>query len=533
MTRDIIRGPAARRKPLVAPDAAALKANGVYYTPQPLVDFVVGHTLGPLFAGKALAEAVQVRILDPACGTGVFLLGAFRWLVKWHELQAPGRHLTPNLRRRILRNNLFGVDVDAVAVETARQTLFQASGERTPLPGGLAENLRIGNALLGPDSAAPDSFDWQAAFPFIMRNGGFDVVLGNPPWGQKDIVKNVAVKQYVCQHYPSSAGIFDWFRPFIELGVRLAKHGGRFGMVLPDTLLLKDYPTTRRYLLDHLALERIDWWGRAFSAATIDVATVIGTKQAALPCHQVTVAIRDKTAARAHTIPQNDFRANPRHVFNLTLTAAKRQAVEQLAAYPQLGDYFEIHEGVHSGNMRAELFVAERVDDSCRELLFGREEMIPYQLNWGGRFVRLGVMPHKKTPQRYANVGQSEWHERAKVLVRRTGDHVRASVERQRRYASNNFFLLFPRHAYALDLDGLCALLNSCFMTAYFRTIEPRRGRAFAELKIKHLRTFPLPATDCNRLNDLGKRRVADPRLDGAINALVRGLFGAAAHSLE
>ena len=121
-------------------------------------------------------------------------------------------------------------------------------------------------------------------------------------------------------------------------------------------------------------------------------------------------------------------------------------------------------------------------------------------------------LPRRKTKERYANAGNPEWYARDKLLVRRTGDHVLAAVDRERRYASNNFFIVFPKRECDLLLDGLCALLNSRFMTWYFRTVEPRQGRVFAELKIKHLVVFPLPAAileplGCQALNHLGEQR--------------------------
>ncbi|HVS35688.1 MAG TPA: TaqI-like C-terminal specificity domain-containing protein, partial [Gemmataceae bacterium] len=169
-------------------------------------------------------------------------------------------------------------------------------------------------------------------------------------------------------------------------------------------------------------------------------------------------------------------------------------------------------EGVHSGNIRDELFVTSPLDDSCKPLIFGRDEIQPFFLRWNGKYIRLDSVPRRKTKERYANAGNPEWYARGKLLVRRTGDYVLAAVDREERYASNNFFIVFPKQACELQLDGLCALLNSAFMTWYFRTIEPRRGRVFAELKIKHLVTFPLPAATLEEkprqnLNQFGKQQ--------------------------
>jgi hypothetical protein len=300
--------------------------------------------------------------------------------------------------------------------------------------------------------------------------------------------------------------------------------------------LLKDYPQTRRFLLEHLTLERIDTWGMAFTGAMIDVVTIIGRKGPTPTGHRVDIGSEGTETKTIGSIPQADFLANPRYTLNLSLTPQRRRLLDRLASCARLCDFFEVHEGVHSGNIRAELFVSKRVDRSCRELYFGRDEIRPYELRWRGRYVRVAAVPARKSRARYANVGRAEWHEQPKVLVRRTGDHVLAAVDRKGRYASNNFFLVFPKKPCALDLDGLCALLNSQFMTWYFKVIEPRQGRVFAELKIKHLAVFPLPlqalrANGCRSLNRLGRQRAGSregPRktADAAIGAEVIRLFG-------
>ena len=135
---------------------------------------------------------------------------------------------------------------------------------------------------------------------------------------------------------------------------------------------------------------------------------------------------------------------NPRFVFNLHLTPEKRAILKRLEACPRLGDFFEVHEGVHSGNIRDELFVDKFLDETCKPLIFGRKEIQSYLLRWNGQYIRLGAIPPCKTKERYANAGKPDWYARDKLLVRRTGDYVLAAVDREKRYASNNFFILFP-----------------------------------------------------------------------------------------
>ncbi len=536
------------------------RAGGIYYTPGPIVDHVVRLTIG------LLRPDLAPRILDPACGGGFFLLSAYRMLLRtWAD--RPGA-AGLDQRLAILRRCIHGVDIDSQAVEVTRRSLLLealddgAAGRpsaalQQAARAILVDNIRCGDAIVGPDypadAGAPEAIDWPAAFPDVLQADppGFDAVVGNPPWGQKAVLKDGAIWAYLRSRYRSLGGIADVFRPFVERAVTLVRPGGVWGMVLPDIVLLKDYVQTRRLLLDELSLAYVDWWGKAFPSASIDVATLIGRRSPAPPGHRVQVHLRERGVVKQHTLGQEDFRRNERLTFNLHLTPERREILDHLSRFPTLGRLCEIHEGVHSGNIRRELFVDRPVDASCRPLLFGRDEIAPYELVWRGKLIRLSALPRSRTPDRYANAGQPAWHEREKLLVRRTGDFVLAAVDRQQRYASNNFFIVFLRAAAPLTLDGLAALLNSPLICWFFRCIEPRPGRAFAELKIKHLRRFPVPPETADprrvrRLNDLGarrarlaqeQRRVRDEiataalnrntrRADQQIGRLVLSLFG-------
>jgi hypothetical protein len=346
----------------------------------------------------------------------------------------------------------------------------------------------------------------------VFANGGFDAIVTNPPWGQKAVCETPALKRLMRRRFPSCVGIYDTFRPFIERGVQLLADQSALGMVLPDVLLLKDYPHTRKFLLDHLTIQSIDWWGQPFASAAIDAVTLVGIRAAAPPEHKVQVRLHQAGTLVHRRIAQASFEMNPKSALNLHITEAAQRILNHLRNFPTVGDFFEMHEGVHSGNIRSELFVDGNRDATCNEMYFGRSEIRPYALKWQGRFIRLGALPICNDKSRYANAGRSRWFKQPKILVRRTGDYVLAAPDLARRYASNNFFVVLPKEPCALDLFGLCALLNSQFMTWFFRTIEPRRGRLFAELKIKHLCRFPLPERvmshrACQRLNHLGRER--------------------------
>lgn len=525
------------------------KESGVYYTPTDIVKYVVSNTVGEFLKGKTIKQAAGLKIVDPACGSGSFLIAAYEFLLDWYRdaylssddsktkkllfQTEMGWNLASAERKSILLRHIFGVDIDSQAVEVTKLSLLlkvledeseQAIAtnrrlfQERALP-DLGKNIKCGNSLIGFDFSRDTSlflddneryrinpFNWNSAFTDVPL-AQFDVVIGNPPWGQKEIAADPLIKNYLRSKYKSIVGIFDLFRPFVEKAIQLTKENGYFGFVLPDVILLKDYPDTRKLLLDRLSLSRIDWWGMAFKDAVIDAATIIGIKNNSHDKNRVAVAVRDPESPLQQQIPQSDFHENDRYTFNLLLTPEKREILKSLQTFQRLGESFEIHEGVHSGNMRDSLFLDEKFDSSCQPMYFGRDEIHAFSLSWQGKYISLAAAANKRNGG-YCNAGTPEWYEQSKLLVRRTGDFVLAAVDEQRYYASNNFFIVFPKLSHALDLHGLCALLNSQLMTWFFRTIEPRKGRVFAELKIKHIETFPLPgrsaAEELNRLGKLG-----------------------------
>jgi hypothetical protein len=307
-------------RPVVGPEGRVKKAGGVYYTPTYVVDYIVEQTVGTLLRGesgerkvegrnkgKANASlplppgedrgegaipsegltskrAAKLRILDPACGAGSFLIGAYQHLLDWYrdwyvrddaEKHARGRNprldrtragdwrLTTAERKRILLNNVYGVDVDPQAVEVAKLSLLlklledgaqEALGnERRPLhqPAlpDLAANVKCGNSLVGPDLrkhrqmtprekkvvGGNNAFDWEAEFPRVLqgKNAGFDAVIGNPPYrrelGYKNLLDEIAATPF-GKRYRSPR--MDLWYYFVHRGLELLKPGGQLAFIV-------------------------------------------------------------------------------------------------------------------------------------------------------------------------------------------------------------------------------------------------------------------------------------------------------------
>ena len=264
------------------------RAGGVYYTPSHIVERIVGRTVGALISGKTPRGAGTIRILDPACGSGSFLIGAYQYLLDWHltwYLQdGPARHkrqlrpdsqsgwvLNTNERKRILLNSIFGVDIDPQAVEVTKLSLLlkvlegendasiseqlQMFHERA-LP-DLSSNIKCGNSLVGTDIQAKlelstteyasiRPFNWTDAFPGILPAGGFHVVIGNPPYDVVEKERRGAswphdiLRDYIRvtpAYGPARGGKENLFRYFLLRTLELVRDGGRWGMIVPLALL--------------------------------------------------------------------------------------------------------------------------------------------------------------------------------------------------------------------------------------------------------------------------------------------------------
>jgi type I restriction-modification system DNA methylase subunit len=312
------------------------KAGGVYYTPTYIVDYIVKHTLGPLLEGKTPKQVAggkdgPIRVLDPACGSGTFLLQAYQFLLDWYRdaydkegavknskgkspvlYQGAGGawRLTTGERKRILTTHIFGVDIDYQAVEVTKLSLLlkvlEGESDQTlqrtlqlfherALP-DLEGNVKCGNSLIGPEFLTQsvfdgfDSdlihranvFDWRQFSPdgTAVR---FDAVIGNPPYIRVQTLRELRPEEtdFFVSHYATAAkGNFDIYVLFVERGLELLSERGRLGYIVPNKFALTQYGEHLRGLLStgqHLE-EVVDFGDQqVFSGATIYTNLVFAT----------------------------------------------------------------------------------------------------------------------------------------------------------------------------------------------------------------------------------------------------------------
>ena len=243
------------------------KEQGIYYTPTYIVDYIVKNTLGELLKTKKLEDLPKIKVLDPACGSGSFLIKAFQELDKAYKKKSGFD--TVFKKNQILKDNIFGVDLDPQAVEISQlNLLLRAAEKRMRLP-MLQGNIKCGNSLIEDSEVEKDrAFKWKEKFPDVLKEGGFDVIIGNPPYVRQEEL--LPIKKHLQANYEVYHSMADLFVYFFERELKLLKEGGYFGMIVSNKWLKAGYGASLRKFLGKYWIEQFIDFGdlKVFQDAT-------------------------------------------------------------------------------------------------------------------------------------------------------------------------------------------------------------------------------------------------------------------------
>lgn len=346
------------------------KAGGVYYTPQYIVEYIVENTVGKLTEGKKPADVAKLKIVDPACGSGSFLLGAYQYLLSWHlqfympdfEKQTaiaqnskdynekqrndalkernklpltPTGNLSTALKKQILLNNIYGVDIDTQAVEVTKLSLLlkcmegetgssitaeMRFGERI-LP-TLENNIKSGNSLIDIDfydgqidfepalEKKVKPFSWEKGFAEVFKLGGFDAVIGNPPYVRQELLSDF--KNYFQRAYKVYHGMADLYSYFFERGIGLLNKKGLFGIIVANKWMRANYGEPLRKWLKHQPIKEVIDFGdlKVFQGATTYACIFIAGKENSNKAIEVTNMKTLEFSSLAEYVQDNKIDAN-------------------------------------------------------------------------------------------------------------------------------------------------------------------------------------------------------------------------------
>jgi hypothetical protein len=505
------------------------KAGGVYYTPRYIVDYIVEQTVGRLLAENAPAKSLELRVLDPACGSGSFLIRAFERLCEhwqtafkadprkqrrkdcWTDPATGDLHLTTDFKRRLLTANIYGVDLDPGAVEVTQLSLYlkmlegenrqtlaaerDLFGSDIALLPPLEHNIKCGNSLIASDfSLVPEdlvrvkAFDWDVQFATIMKDGGFDAVIGNPPYV---LIEDGQEKGYLQTTYRCDEGKPDLFKYFIEQSHRLLCNAGRFGMIFPSSFLKTPaYRKCRTLVLDASAPETVVLFrGSVFGDAQVNCIILItrhpaedGTArwiedQEPAPSNTSLVA----AASGCATVPLQSWRQAEDKVFSgpaSILAPWVERMARRSVTLGSLGKY-SLGMQVYHNTIHSRTEMEQRISHSPK----------PRKGSWLRESRGTNV-------QRYFFISEmAEWVEYGSRC------YYRPDREFSNGPRLNKAVIVFRSDE--VDLKYVLGLLNSRLVGRYVsETTEKGTQRLFPRISLRSFRNLPMPVIDLSRSPD-------------------------------
>ncbi len=510
------------------------KAGGVYYTPEYIVEYIVANTVGKKIEGLTPEEIKKIKIVDPACGSGSFLIGAYAYILDYHQkwystnqknktfladwYKTKDGEIKVSLDKRgdILRNNIFGVDIDKEATEVAIMSLYLKmlddgfdKGERdlffvkgSILP-DMIENIKCGNSLVGTnyfdgqfdfensEFKEIKPFDWKDEFKNVYINNGFDCVIGNPPYILiQDIHRDDKVLNYFKEQYYSSSYKIDTYHIFIEQGLKLLNSNGLLGYITPSNYLTNNgLFKMREYILNNSTIDIINIiTGSVFIDASVDTCVSIFSKNT----NQSKIIFSNWNGQILETreekiFDQKSFLNNEKFIFTST------EDITINTPHFALGEKYNVNFGMQLRDRK--IYTSDVILDSQKELItkyhkkcYTGKDVNRYHMGYGNLLAYVN---------RIAKCGGC-WDEKAhetkpKIIIRQIGEYPICSLDEEGLYSLNTVFIITPKSDDALSVKFIIAVLNSKFIKNYWNKVFYDMRKTFPKIKGSYLEKLPIP----------------------------------------
>jgi hypothetical protein len=531
---------------------------GEYYTPDWVVDYIVRNTIGPTLRDHPERLLGEFTILDPACGDGAFLLGALRFLVSCAPNDdADERRLT----LRSIADCLHGVDVNPEAVSRCRQRLSGAAAKHAGLAIDFTQRIVRGNSLIQEDTAAASVFGeklaqmhpvvWSRIFPWVMRDAGFDIIVGNPPFvGAKSL--DGQEKEYFRRRFRTAHQQFDILVAFIELGLELLRPGGRLGFLVSNKVLAADYGLPLRKLLvssfvieQMLDLSQLNIFEDAATYPQILVlrkphdSEEVRRNEIVIPARPAAPKDLEVSLSKAVRVPQRFYAALPGNIMTPVLSPARFDVLQRLLrTTTPLGQICGIRCGIaKTGFNKLVLTPAKFRALSARQKgntlsFLATADVRRYQI------LRRNYLTYSSGVS-----SREQWNDfkEEKLVIAGMGKSLRAALDTGGSALGRVYYITKSRCPF--NLSYLLALLNSNVVDAYYTLLFAAthlRGD-YIRYNATYLEQIPIPSINGDQqeqLIDLATLAIENSAnlrkgLDREINELVVKAYGLKATDVE
>ena len=458
----------------------------------------------------------DLKILDPACGSGAFLNQALEYLIKEHKQLQHDLALMGDLfasytvEESVLEHNLYGVDINEDAVEIAKLSLWLRTAKKGRCLTNLADKIKCGNSLISDKSIVDNAFVWEEEFKEVFENGGFDVVIGNPPYvSTKQIDK--FYRDYFWDKYSellmSEMDLYEIFL-YDNLVYKL-NDGGILGFITPNSYYTsKSFENLRKYLIDNThIIEIIDFPYRFFPFEDVNTETSISIlKKAKLSDTYITkVSIASKENINKSLLIDNNARINEKEFSqnNLKTFFDNKIIINQTDVLIKLlknerifGNYLELHKGWMSIPIKTNIngqvidkgiFVKEELDiyqigNLCHKYIEGRD-IHRYNIDKVEKYVNIENIDNKT----------KNWHFSNKIILQRI-----VGQNKNKIFATydNSYYIVFPNANLVniidenLDIRFFLSILNSTLISHFYNVYFGESNTNLTKLAFE---SIPIP----------------------------------------
>ena len=527
-----------------APSTTKRKRDGVFYTPQYITKYIVENTVGRLCADKKAELQIdeqeyfadrrrskdlkikllkrlndyrqwllQITICDPACGSGAFLNAALQFLIQEHRLIdemdakiTDSPMVIPNVENSILENNLFGVDINEESVEIARLSLWLRTARPHRKLNSLNQNIKCGNSLISdPEVAADKAFDWQREFPQVFERGGFDVVIGNPPYVTRGI--NDDEKTYINKHYETAEYQLDLYVCFMEKAVKISK--SMVGFIVPNSWLKNmKMSKCRLFLLDKFNITEIIRTSNVFKDASVDTLVYIGTNEISENNNISILDFINGEAILSHSVPQDRFKNNNNYIFDIETNDQMATIFNKMKTdVVKVSDLFDVCRGINPYDKytgQSEEVISKKAyhadykkDDTFVPLLQGRH-INRYSDFWDERtYISYGDWLAAPREPKYFSGERIVFREIiGKTLI--------STVLTQDIKIDRSLYIALPINK-DINIYYVDGILNSNLMATYFRYSNNEFDDLFPKMRVAEFRELPIKLADVNTQNQIAE----------------------------